>query len=338
MNLKNFTQINETVKEQIRDKLSKLLKIKKQKEIVFSPNSIYSINMITNGLAHSWRSNDLIVFPENELLKNRSALEKLQFETDCSLETVNVIRDGTLDLAHLEEILENSTGKILFFISHINDVTGVVQPIKELFSMIKEYEGTTILDCNNSIRQLSIDVERDHIDFLFFDSENTGAETGVGVFYGETKKLEKLHTLFDNTNKQKIPEKFEFGNINNSLLNDLDKHLGTLIEKDIQDISAEYLLLSATLLSELQTLDQIKILCPNYYKGGILSFYTENDVDLDILEKELVKFNVDFGYFGIDEFILLYSNKGVVKVQWDDTFSKEDMTELYTIIKNSCNT
>jgi selenocysteine lyase/cysteine desulfurase len=331
MKSKNFSTVNSELKETVRNKIKQLINARKSNEIIFTADSIHSINIITQGIV--WRPRDLILFPENELPKYTSALQHLQNKSNCSLERVNVIKNGTLDLAHLEELLENSEGRILFFISHVNEITGILQPIKELFSLVKKYEGITVLNCNDSIVSEPINVQDQSTDFLFFDSENIGVGEGLGFLYGDYKKLEKLNPIFTKSTKSlMLPNRLELEKINSNFLTFVIESLTDILDQGVDDLKTKYLLLSATLLGELQDCDHIKILCPEYYKAGIISFYTDN-MDLDKNYDFLKDFDVEFGFFDIDEYILQYSTKGVIKVKWDHNNTKDDMINLAEYLK-----
>jgi len=171
--------------EFIRQKVKLLINSKKDNEIIFTQGNNHGINMIAKSICHKWHSNDCVIVPESEHHANFLIWQYMSIEYGFRFETVNVIKDGSMDLGHLEDLLNGCDGKILFSMSHISNSIGYVQPVKSIFDKVKEYDGITLLDASLSIGRETIDVQDFNIDFLTFTGHKFYGPTGVGMLYGK---------------------------------------------------------------------------------------------------------------------------------------------------------
>jgi cysteine desulfurase/selenocysteine lyase len=319
-----------------REIIKNFIGAEKSKEIIFTSNNSHSISLIISGLEKIWRSNDIILVPESENSTNLLSWKKFAEKIGCHFETINIIKDGRLDLGHLEEVLINSNGKVLFSTSHVSSVTGYVQPLNEVFEMIKEYEGFTVLDATHSITHESINVCENLVDFLFFHSANTYNFEGIGVLYAKQKLLEKIDPIFLETfDILPYPQKLESKYSNFNGIVSLSKSIEWISGLGLDNIKSKYLLINANIQMELNNIDSIDVFHPNFYKGGIISFKVKNKYSLDIaysLNKQGIK--VSSGHF--DSELLL--DKEVVRLSWGLHTTKEDIELLSNALKLAINT
>ena len=318
-----------------RSIIKDFISAEKSKEIVFTHNNSHSFSLIASGLKKFWRPNDTIIIPETEYFTNYNVWKKLSEETECHFVTINVIKDGRLDLGHLEEMLDSSTGKILFSMSHVSNSSGHIHPVKELFSLIKEYEGITVLDATFSINHEKINVYDDQIDFLVFNSSNFYNYPGVSVLYAKQKLLEKIDPMFIETfDKLPYPEKLESKQTNLNGVISLAESVNWVDSIGIESIKSKYLLMNANIQMMFQELDFMEMLQPNFYKGGILSFNVKGKSCLDVqdfLKSENI--TVSAGFFD-SKFLLeeKYIN-GLVRISWALNNTKDDILILKDSLK-----
>ncbi len=318
-----------------RSIIKDFISAEKAKEIVFTHCNSHSFSLIASGLKKFWRPNDTIIIPETEYFTNYEVWKKLSEETDCFFETINVIRDGRLDLGHLEEILENSTGKILFSMSHVSNSTGHVQPVRDLFSLIKQYDGLTVLDATFSINHEQINVCEDLIDFLVFNSSNCYNYPGISVLYAKQKLLEKIDPLFVETiDKLSYPEKLETKQLNLNGIVSLAKSLDWIQGLGLDNVKSKYLLTNASIQMIFQELDFIEVFHPNFYKGGIITFNIKGKNCLDV-QDFLRSENIEVSAGLFDSKVLLeekYIN-GLLRVSWALNNTKDDVLILKDSLK-----
>jgi len=317
--------------EWAREVVRNFISAEKSKEIVFTSGNSYSVALIISGLQKSWRPNDTIIIPESEHNVNYQTWKKFAEEYDCNFETVNIIKDGRLDLGHLEEILENCSGKILFSTSHVSAVTGFLQPLEEIFSLIKEYDGITVLDATHSISHERINVCRDLVDFMFFHSANAYNYSGVGVLYAKQRLLEKIEpVLIDTLDVFSYPEKLESKYLNINGVVSLARSLQWLDELGMNNIKSHYLLVNANLQMMLNELDFVDIFHPNCYKGGVISFNIRGQHCLDVKD-HLGRLGVEISAGALDS--VFVANEGVARISWGIHTSKDDVAKLEFALK-----
>ena len=88
---------------------------------------------------------------------------------------IPVDRDGLIDEAALGAVL--AEGPALVAIQHVNNETGVIQPIERLVTMIREAGSLSLVDCAQSAGKLPLP----DADFIAACAHKLGGPPGVGV-------------------------------------------------------------------------------------------------------------------------------------------------------------
>jgi cysteine desulfurase / selenocysteine lyase len=311
----------------VREQVRKLINADKAREVIFTSGNSHSMMLVASYLKNTWRPKDVLIIPESEYAVNFKIWKDLSLEIGCAFETINVIKDGSLDIAHLEEIMAETEGKIFFSMSHISATTGFVQPVEDVFSLVKKYDGITLLDATHSINHEPIDVNKNLIDWLIFPSNNMYNYSGIGVLYAKQRYLEKINALFTETfDELLLPEKLEskYKNINGIV--SLGKSIEWISNIGLENIKSKYLLMNANLQMMLENLDFVEVFHPNFYKGGIISFRIKNVHALDIKE-HLSKNNVVLSAGFLDSAYLVEQKftEGIVRLSWGLNNTKQDV-------------
>ncbi len=316
--------------ESVRSKIKQLINSRRDSEIVFTHGRNQSINLIAKNICKNWHANDCVIVPESEHHDNLYIWQQLSMTYNFRFETVNVIKDGSLDLGHLNDILESCEGKILFSISHVSNSIGYVQPIKDLFRTVKEYEGLTVLDASLSIGQEKIDVQDIDADFLVFTAHKFYGPFGVGVLYGKHKHLEKLEPLLIGESKsQLLPWRLEIGKPNLNGVIALGTAIDWFTSYDLESFSAHNKLMNANFQMMLNDLDFVKVFHPGFYKGKLISFNVTGHYPDDVNEF-LIKENViiKHGFLNARPIVEEKFPNGVLRLSWDCYNNKDDVEQL----------
>lgn len=99
---------------------------------------------------------------------------------------VGVDKNGLVNINELWNILadcEFNNKPCLVSIQMANSETGVIQPIKEISSMVHEYGGYLHVDATQYIPYYPIDVKKMGIDSLSMSGQKIGGLKGCGLFY-----------------------------------------------------------------------------------------------------------------------------------------------------------
>lgn len=201
--------------EQARKLLSNLLGIKKAQQLLFVSSATTAINTVLFGLEYPKKrvaisplEHHAVTRPLHEL-KRRLSLQ------------VDVLPAHPSGLLNLESLPENWGGEYdLVVINHASNVNGVIQDIGSIRRSMGD--GYLLVDASQSTGAVSIDVERDGIDFLAFNGhKGIAGPPGVGGLYvREPDILRPL--IYGGTGSHSseyemppfLPDKFEAGTPN----------------------------------------------------------------------------------------------------------------------------
>jgi cysteine desulfurase len=158
-------------------------------EIIFTSGATEAINLAIKGLsqAYSSKGNHIItVATEHKaVLDTCGYLESIGFEVTY----LAVKEDGLLDLNLLKDSIRTDT--ILVSVMHVNNETGVIQPIKEIAQLVHEKGAIFMSDCTQSAGKIKVDVQDLGIDVLCLSAHKMYGPKGIGALY-ISKNLKRI--------------------------------------------------------------------------------------------------------------------------------------------------
>src|SRR5690606_30662139 len=77
-------------------------------------------------------------------------------------------------------------------ISHISNVTGGINPVKEIITAAHGYDAKVLIDGAQSVSHLPVNVTDLDCDFFAFSGHKVYGPTGTGVLYGKTDLLNAM--------------------------------------------------------------------------------------------------------------------------------------------------
>ncbi|MEK7081056.1 MAG: aminotransferase class V-fold PLP-dependent enzyme, partial [Patescibacteria group bacterium] len=179
-------------------------------------------------------------------------------------------------------------GVKLVSIVHTSNLDGVTNPAKEIIKIAHQNKALVLLDAAQSIPHKRINVQDLDVDFLAFSGHKMLGPTGIGVFYGQYKLLEKLEpfmvggdtvlsSTYENYKFLPVPEKFEAGLQDYAGIIGLGEAVKYLSQFDFNDIAEHELKLNTYITEELQKIPQIRIIGPEnaQNRSGIINFYMD---------------------------------------------------------------
>jgi cysteine desulfurase len=150
-------------------------------EIIFTSGATESINLAIKGYveANTNKGNHIITVKTEHkaVLATCDYLETKGFEVTY----LDVDKNGLISLDQLREAIKENT--ILFVIMHVNNETGVIQPVKDIGEMAKNNNITFLCDATQAVGKVNVDVEEDCIDMLCFSGHKLNGPKGIGVLY-----------------------------------------------------------------------------------------------------------------------------------------------------------
>jgi cysteine desulfurase / selenocysteine lyase len=177
--------------EKARDKVAQFINAKNSAEIVFVRSTTEAINL----LAYSWGLSNLSKDDEVlvSLMEHHSNIVPWEITSKIKGFTIRyaeINNDGTLDYNDLERKISEKT-KIVC-LSHVSNVTGVINDIKQVTKTAHENNALILVDGAQSVPHLKVDVQDLGVDFLAFSGHKMLGPTGVGILYGKKGLLEGM--------------------------------------------------------------------------------------------------------------------------------------------------
>lgn len=103
------------------------------------------------------------------------------------VEFVNLKENGSIDLHHLIELIENSTEKTLVSLMHVNNEIGNILPFQEVANICAARNVLFHSDTVQSLGYFQIDVQKTPVDFLACSAHKFHGPKGVGFMYCRQK-------------------------------------------------------------------------------------------------------------------------------------------------------
>jgi len=281
--------------ENARKKVQQFLNAGSSKQIVFTHGTTDSINMaadLIEPLLMSGEMKPTVVATALEHHANYVPWQQLSRRTKTNFETVGLRDNGDVDLKSLEQILD--AGNVgLVSVTHVSNVLGTVNPIKQIVDMAHQAGALALVDAAQSIRHEIVDVRDLECDFLCFSGHKMCAGTGIGVLYLSNELTDRLSPvrfggeMVDNVTKElttfeTAPLRFEAGTPNyvgaialSSAIDYLDSLGREAVAQREHDL-CHYALLC------LSSIGEVSVLGSPQKRAGCISFVVDGAHPFDI--------------------------------------------------------
>lgn len=150
-------------------------------EIVFTSSATESINLAIKGIAEKYSNKGKhIITVQTEhmaVLDTCSYLENKGYE----ITYLPVDNYGLIDLDLLNQSIREDT--ILVSIMYVNNETGVIQPIKEIASIVHSKYSLFMTDATQAVGKIPIDIRDLDIDLMPFSAHKFYGPKGIGGLF-----------------------------------------------------------------------------------------------------------------------------------------------------------
>ncbi len=254
-------------------------------EIVFTRGATESINLVASTFCSTYcREGDEILISAMEHHSNIVPWQMQAEQLGLTLRVAPINERGELLLSELEQLISPRTK--LIAVTHISNVLGTVNPIREIIEIAHKKEVPVLIDAAQSVQHTTVDVKALDCDFLVFSSHKIYGPTGVGVLYGKEKWLNALppyqgggemisSVSFEKTSYNTLPYKFEAGTPDYVGTAALAEALRYIAAIGIESIAAyeQELLRYAT--EKLSSIAGLRIIGTATEKSSVISFLVE---------------------------------------------------------------
>jgi cysteine desulfurase / selenocysteine lyase len=329
--------------ETVREKVCKLINANKTREIVFTSGTTHSINILASGLTNRFNDNDAILVCESEHHANLLPWMNVSYKTNCRFEPINIIKDGRLDLGHLEDTCKSVKGKIIFCLAHISNTTGYEHDLKTIIDIVHNYNGYVVIDAAQSISKRKIDVQELDIDFLVFSSHKLYGPTGSGVLYGKIKLLDKVEPLmlggdmisyvhWDSYGLAEMPYKLEAGTPNIAGVIGMGAAIDWFMSYGVEQFEQHDRMLSMAFSDMLNQLEYVKIFHPGQ-KSGLISFAVQDVHPQDLSTfLDLQNIAIRSGFMCAQPAVEEFFKDGLNRLSWGCYNTVDQAQELKTAL------
>jgi cysteine desulfurase/selenocysteine lyase len=288
--------------DEARVKAQTLLNAADSAEVIFTKGCTESINLV----ADAWgRANiepgDFVLV---SVMEHHSNIVPWQL---IGAQTIPIPMDdlGVLDLAAYEALLKAHRVKLVA-ITHVSNVLGTVNPIRQISDLAHANGALVLVDGAQAAPHHLIDVQALDADFYAVAGHKMYGPMGIGLLYGKRALLEAMnpyqgggdmiHTVsFDRTTFAELPAKFEAGTPNVTAAHGLgaavdyiagvggdEGSLRERLQRSYEQIEAHEQALLATAQEQLSQIDGLTIQGRAPGKSAIVSFTLENAHPHDI--------------------------------------------------------
>lgn len=173
-------EVNEKIKEttkNIMEMFQKETNLENDREIIYTSGSSESNNLAIKGIAQSYKENGKHII--TTFLEHSSVSSPLTYlkEQGYEIDVLNITNDGKVDIEQLKSLIRQDT--ILVSICYVDSEVGIVQPIKEIANILKDYPNCFLhVDCTQAIGKIKMNLE--NVDLISFAPHKFYGLNGFG--------------------------------------------------------------------------------------------------------------------------------------------------------------
>lgn len=274
--------------ESSRQKVANFIGANNAKEVIFTSGCTDSLNLVAASFGEqNIQAGDEILVSIMEHHSNLLPWQQLAKRKQAKLNFIEINSDGLLDIENLKSRISSKT-KIVA-LTHVSNVLGTINPIKELTDLAHEKGAIVVVDGAQAVGHFLIDVAELNVDFYAFSGHKMFAPTGIGVLYGKKDLLDKMPPyrlggeMIANVTREgatwaEVPYKFEAGTPNIAGAIGLGAAIDYLQSLDFELIQKHEQELTSYALEKLKNVSGLTIYGPQKSNGriGVISFNLKN--------------------------------------------------------------
>ena len=281
--------------EAAREKVRAFLNARKTEEIVFTRGTTEAINLVADTFCLSqMQAGDEVLVTEMEHHSNIVPWQLQAERRGIVVRHLPITDDGLLCCDTVAGSLTEKTK--LLSITHMSNVLGTVNPVKDIIRMAHERGIPVLVDGAQSTPHMKIDVQDMDCDFFAFSGHKMYGPTGIGVLYGKEEWLDRLppyqgggemidRVTWEKTTFERLPFKFEAGTPDYVATHGLATAIDYLESLGFEAIETHEKELTRYALDQLSTIDGIRLFGPTNLKsdrGAVVSFLVGDIHHLDM--------------------------------------------------------
>jgi len=263
--------------ENARDTIAKYIGAG-SRELIFTRGTTEAINLVASSFVKD-KYNTVILTH----LEHHSNIIPWQLQ-GLNIKVIPMDKDLNIDIKEYEKMLQENVHSFVS-ITHVSNVFGIVNPIKELVKIAHKYDCEVLIDGAQALAHINIDVKDLDADFYAISSHKAYGPTGIGALYGKYNLL--LHmkpyqgggsmiadVSFENSIFLDPPMRFEAGT--QAIAEVIGFASALTYLKNVDDIEIHDKELLSYARASLESIDGIKLYTDALNVCGNLSFTINN--------------------------------------------------------------
>lgn len=199
--------------------------------------------------------------------------------------------EGDVIMEEYEKLFNEKTR--IVSITHVSNVLGTINPVKEMIRIAHEHEVPVMVDGAQSTPHMKVDVQDLDCDFFAFSGHKIYGPTGIGVLYGKEKWLDEMppyqgggemieSVSFEKTTFEKLPFKFEAGTPDYVATHGLATALDYVTELGLDNIFAHEQELTRYAMEQMKEIPGMRLFGTSQHKDAVISFLVGDIHHLDM--------------------------------------------------------
>ncbi|AXF75960.1 cysteine desulfurase SufS [Erwinia tracheiphila] len=271
-----------TEMENVRVQAAAFLNAASAEEIVFAKGTTEAINLV----ASSWGGSQLqpgdnILITAMEHHANIVPWQMVAQRIGAEVRFIPLSETGELDLSSLPSLIDSRTRMLA--VTHVSNVLGTVNPVKELIACAKAAGIVTLIDGAQAVMHEQVDVQSLGCDFYVFSGHKIYGPSGIGILYGRKALLDQMPpwegggsmiacvSLTEGTTYAAAPWRFEAGSPNTGGIIGLGAALRWVSELGLDVIQQREQVLMRYAMDKLSRVPDLQIYGPRE-RAGVIAF------------------------------------------------------------------
>ena len=278
--------------ESARAKIAKFLNASSPSEIVFTRGATEGLNLVASSFSEAFlKDGDEVIISAMEHHSNIVPWQLLEMRKGIKIKVIPITEDGELRVDEYEKLFDERTK--LVSVTHVSNVLGTVNPVKELATIAHSHNVPILIDGAQSVPHIKVDVRDMDCDFYAFSGHKIYGPTGIGALYGKAEWLEKLppyqgggemikNVHFGHTEFEDAPLKFEAGTPDYVGSHSLATAIDYVESLGLDNIAAHEHELLEYATKRLESIPGMRIFGKAKNKSAVISFVVGNIHPLDL--------------------------------------------------------
>jgi selenocysteine lyase/cysteine desulfurase len=180
----------------VRARVARLLGVTAE-EIAFARSATESLQCLIGGY-NRLAPGDTVLYADLDYPAMQNAMKWLAERRGVRVVRLVIPEPATYDnvLGAYDTALKGNPGVKLLLLTHVNNKTGLVTPVREVSTMARAHGADTIVDAAHSVGQMQVSFADLGADFIGCNLHKwIGAPLGVGVFYVRKGRLDAIDRM-----------------------------------------------------------------------------------------------------------------------------------------------